>query len=180
MLNVGWWSETTPPAQILSQISGTMGRCHELESFSFVMPDHCFFHGDPSVNFKEIFGPASTLPRDMKLASLELRGVTVAASEFLRHIRHFRYLTKLHITFDPSSLAATNIGEILHLLAKDRIYLKDISSITRESLTISLPIPGLNAYHCDHYMRRTTRRNFCAGFSCLFYPHIPTPCGGCT
>jgi hypothetical protein len=127
MLNVGWWSETTPPAQILSQISGTMGRCPELESFSFVIPSKYFFHGGPLVNFEEIFGPASTLPRGMKLASLEVHGVTTAASEFLRHIRHFRHLTKLHITFDPSSLAATNIGEILHLLAKDRIYLKDIS-----------------------------------------------------
>jgi hypothetical protein len=126
-LNLGWWSETTPPTQILSQISGTVGRCPELETFSFVIPENCFIHGGPSVNFKEIFGPASTLPRDMKLTSLEVRGVTVGASEFLRHIRHFRHLTKLHIRFDRSSLAATNIGEILHLLAKDRIYLKDIS-----------------------------------------------------
>jgi hypothetical protein len=104
-----------------------MERCPELESFSFVIPEIYFFHGGPSVNFKDIFGPASRLPQDMKLASLEVRGVAVAASEFLQYIRHFRHLTKLYITFDHSSLAATNIGEILHLLAKDRIYLKDIS-----------------------------------------------------
>jgi hypothetical protein len=115
------------PEKFLSQIPRILEHCLNLESFSFVTPKKCDPHESPSVNFEEIFGPASTVPQDMKLASLELRGVTVAASKFRQHIRHFRHLTKLHITFDHRSSAATNIGEILHLLAEDRIYLKDIS-----------------------------------------------------
>ncbi|KAJ3566158.1 hypothetical protein NP233_g7171 [Leucocoprinus birnbaumii] len=64
--------------------------------------------------------------RSMMLQSLNLRGVIVKANEFKQHLRHFRYLSRLHITIDPSPSAAVNIGEILRTLGDNKIYLTDV------------------------------------------------------
>jgi hypothetical protein len=127
-LTVQWWFSIRPPPPIMSQFSTLVANSPNLESLSFgVTHDfNCEDYFGDQVSFEELFGPASSLPTDLKLKTLEVRGIVITQDNFQRHLRHFRHLEKLRIRRHPrpDSKAPENIGEILRILLAERIHLK--------------------------------------------------------
>ncbi|KXN92890.1 hypothetical protein AN958_07412 [Leucoagaricus sp. SymC.cos] len=123
-LEVEWGCEHVPHPNAILQLSHMMMSCLDLESFAFVTFESRAL--PPSFTFTEVFEPTSSLSRNMKIKRLEVRQFIVTAKGLKQHLRHFRSLEKLNITFDPSQSAATNIGEILQLLRQENIFLRAI------------------------------------------------------
>ncbi|KXN91333.1 hypothetical protein AN958_01308, partial [Leucoagaricus sp. SymC.cos] len=123
-LEVVWSCVHLPHRNALVQISHMVSSCLDLESFAFVTWRGKSF---PSpLTFADVFEPISSLSRNMKIKRLEFCGLVVRAKDFERHLRHFRSLEKLSITFDPSQSGASNIGEILQLLQQENILLRAV------------------------------------------------------
>ncbi|KXN84902.1 hypothetical protein AN958_11928 [Leucoagaricus sp. SymC.cos] len=126
---VDWLSTIRPDPQILSQISGLVGRSPSLESFTFTIPASIPLEaefGQP-VTLEELLDALSLLTENhTHFKSLETRGVVVTGETFQRHSRHFRRLERLRVRFDPSPFAPANIGGVCEVLSAERIYLKHI------------------------------------------------------
>ncbi|KXN91346.1 hypothetical protein AN958_01321 [Leucoagaricus sp. SymC.cos] len=123
-LEVVWSCDHPPHQNALVQISHMMSSCLALERFAFVI----FWakYSPPHLTLGEIFEPIFSLSRNLEIKRLEVRGLMVTAKDFKRHLRHFRSLEKLNITFDPSQSAASDIGEILQLLQQENIFLRAV------------------------------------------------------
>ncbi|KAF5360394.1 hypothetical protein D9756_004587 [Leucocoprinus leucothites] len=126
--NVRWDCEVRPHSRIVTQLSGVLARSPSLESFSFVVLRALYRSknfGSP-ITLDELFEGTLLGDNDMKLKSLETRGVVVTRGDFQRYVQHFRYLERLRIRFDPSPSAAANIGSVFQALSSERIFLKNI------------------------------------------------------
>ncbi|KAF5361001.1 hypothetical protein D9756_004604 [Leucocoprinus leucothites] len=126
--NVRWDCKIRPHNRIVAQLSGVLARSPSLESFSFVVLRALYRSekfGVP-IMLDELFEGMLLSDVEMKLKSLETRGVIVSGESFRRHMRHSRCLEKLRIRFDPSPSAAANIGSVFQVLSSERIFLKSI------------------------------------------------------
>ncbi|KAF5360786.1 hypothetical protein D9756_004591 [Leucocoprinus leucothites] len=126
--NVHWDCKIRPHNRIVTQLSGVLARSPSLENFSFVVRRTLYRSEKfgPPIRLDELFEATLLNELDMKLKSLETRGVVVAEGDFQRYVRHFKHLERLRIRFDPSPSAAANIGSIFKVLSSERIFLKNI------------------------------------------------------
>ncbi|KAJ3572057.1 hypothetical protein NP233_g3332 [Leucocoprinus birnbaumii] len=145
VLNIEWLHKRPPHPGMLSQVSELITRSPDLERFSFVIPHATPLEKDfsPPVTLGEILVALNQFPSDLRLKSLETRGVIVSATELERHVRHFKSLVDIRIRFDPSPSAATNVGGLLSMLAMNNINLKKIH-------VDKIHHPGVFAYLSSH------------------------------
>ncbi|KAJ3563635.1 hypothetical protein NP233_g8814 [Leucocoprinus birnbaumii] len=123
------WNHTVRPhPRIVAEISRVLHRSPGLEGFSFVIPWNfwrCKTFGS-LVTMEELFDEMLSGTVHMRLKSFESRGVIVSGGGLQKHVRHFRYLERLRVRFDPSPSAAANIGDVFRVLMIEGIYLKHI------------------------------------------------------
>lgn len=128
-----YWGEGTSPTQaVKSQMGGLISRCPDLESFTFTYPFKPIAPPQPNlpITLGDFFTEALNLDVPLRLKELELHSVVVTPTDFRSSVRHFQYLQRLELDWDPDPIAAANFGEIYSILQAERIHLKSIKALT--------------------------------------------------
>ncbi|KAF5352812.1 hypothetical protein D9756_006089 [Leucocoprinus leucothites] len=121
-----WWmvSRQTPGAEFVSQFSGLLGRCPDLERFKFRVERFTITQTDPPVTLGQLLDGLRDVPSPLKLRQLNLKGVIVHPEDFRTHLRHFHRLEELTLDLEPRIFVSQHFGEICAMLQVEDIHLK--------------------------------------------------------
>ncbi|KAF5352807.1 hypothetical protein D9756_006086 [Leucocoprinus leucothites] len=124
LFSVWWLVEQAPGASFISQLSGLLGRCPDLESFKFRAERIDITEIDPSVTLAQLLDGLSEPLYPLKLRQLSLKDVVAQPEDFRTHLRHFHHLEELTLDLEPRVLVPRHFAEICAMLQTEGIHLK--------------------------------------------------------
>ncbi|XP_006453863.1 hypothetical protein AGABI2DRAFT_175624 [Agaricus bisporus var. bisporus H97] len=123
LVSVHWIHEGDITQDFSAGLADLLGRCPNLEKFTFSVPRP--YHPSKVPSFIHIFSLPSTTY--LKLRHLDLTGIYVSADDFRVHLHHLRSLKILHLMFNRCADSPGENDQICGLLLDNSIYLDEFA-----------------------------------------------------
>ncbi|KAF7784945.1 hypothetical protein Agabi119p4_1110 [Agaricus bisporus var. burnettii] len=126
-VSVHWIHEGNITQDFSAGLVDLLGRCPNLEKFTFSVPRP--YHPSKVPSFTHIFSGIGSLPSTtcLKLRHLDLTGIYVSADEFRVHLHHLRSLKILRLMFNRCADSPGENDQICGLLLDNSIYLDEFA-----------------------------------------------------
>jgi hypothetical protein len=124
LLSINWEHTMNIPQGFISDIADLLGRCPELECFTFRIPRP--YHPPTAPLLAHILaGLPSTAC--LKLRLLDVTGLRISADDFRVHVHHLLSLKVLRLMFNRHADPPQQNGQICQLLFDNSIYLNELT-----------------------------------------------------
>lgn len=111
---------------MISDIADLLGRCPNLEQFTFSIPRP--YHPSQVPLFTDLFADLRLPPTTcLTLKQLDLTGLHVSADAFHAHLRHLRSLKVLRLMFNRRGDSPEQNDQICQLLLDNSIHLNELT-----------------------------------------------------